>query len=104
MKKLNFVLTASVLLLTLSCKQEQKKNIVARAETQKTDIVSAIIEDKENFYHIDFNSYPSNDTSLPIGVFDSGTGGLTVLKAIVNYDENNNESFTKGGEIGRAHV
>tara|TARA_B110000444_G_scaffold12837_1_gene11014 strand:+ start:773 stop:2314 length:1542 start_codon:yes stop_codon:yes gene_type:complete len=98
MKKLNFVLTASVLLLTLSCKQEQKKNIVARAETQKTDIVSAIIEDKENFYHIDFNSYPSNDTSLPIGVFDSGTGGLTVLKAIVNYDENNNESFTKGGD------
>lgn len=35
---------------------------------------------------------------MPIGVFDSGTGGLTVLKAIVNYDQNENKSLEKGSD------
>jgi len=32
---------------------------------------------------------------MKIGVFDSGTGGLTVLDAIVNYDEHNNKTREK---------
>ncbi|MCX6200879.1 MAG: hypothetical protein NTW77_01405, partial [Bacteroidetes bacterium] len=31
-------------------------------------------------------------TSLPIGVFDSGTGGLTVLEALLTLDAFNNET------------
>lgn len=78
-----------------SCKNiedRKEKNIV------KKDIVSTIIEDRNSFYHIDFDKYPKNKTNLPIGVFDSGTGGLTVLKAIVNYDENNNENNENGAD------
>lgn len=94
MKNFKLLVIASILLI--SCKQKENNNTLI--EANKTDIVSTIIEDKDSFYYIDFNSYPVNNTKLPIGVFDSGTGGLTVLKAIVNYDENNNESFSKGGD------
>ncbi len=96
--KLLFLLLA---LLMVSCKKAAKTEEVSQASVVKKDIITTIIEDKNSFYHIDFNNYPNGDKSLPIGVFDSGTGGLTVLKAIVNYDENNNESHKKGsdGEI-----
>ena len=29
---------------------------------------------------------------LPVGIFDSGTGGLTVMDAIVNFDGFNNQN------------
>lgn len=97
MKQLKLTLVFIVFLI-ISCKKEQKEK---QNSVQNKDIVSAIIEDKNSFYHIDFNNYPINNKSLPIGVFDSGTGGLTVLKAIVNYDENNNDNYQSGsdGEI-----
>lgn len=93
--KLSFLL---LVFLIVSCKKEQKKHEVSQTVAETRDIVSTIIEDKDNFYYIDFNNYPSGNKNLPIGVFDSGTGGLTVLKAIVNYDENNNENHEKGGD------
>lgn len=34
--------------------------------------------------------------SLPIGVFDSGTGGLTVLEAMLSLDAFNNETGAPG--------
>jgi glutamate racemase len=96
--KLSFLLLA---FLVLGCKKEQNNKDVDQKTSKNKDIVFTIIEDKESFYHIDFNNYPQNNKSLPIGVFDSGTGGLTVLKAIVNYDENNNKNYQSGsdGEI-----
>lgn len=93
MKKIVLIWLAISTVL-VSCQPEKK--------VQKTeDIVSSIIDQKDSFYHIDFNSYPEDRTSLPIGVFDSGTGGLTVLKAIVNFDEYNNESRELGGDEKR---
>ena len=92
MKKINLLIAMFAFLLLLSCKEEKAKEVAVK----KADIVSTIINDKDNFYHVDFNSYPNQDESLPIGVFDSGTGGLTVLKAIVNYDENGNETYASG--------
>ena len=92
-----FYLAVLSILLLVGCKKEQKKE-VATNESSSKDIVSTIIEEEDGFYHIDFENYPSSDNSLPIGVFDSGTGGLTVLKAIVNYDENQNGSHEKGGD------
>lgn len=83
------------LILSLSnCKQKTNTKTVVKND----NIVSTIINDKSNFYHIDMANYPSSDKSLPIGVFDSGTGGLTVLKAIINYDENQNNSHEKGSD------
>ena len=84
--------------LIIACKETPQKPNVVEKEFKNGDIASTIIEDSDNFYYIDFNTYPNNDKSLPIGVFDSGTGGLTVLKAIVNYDQNNNKNFKNGSD------
>ena len=95
MKKLNLLFTV---LLVIGCKKTENKTEVSQQEIIQSDIVSTIINDKNSFYYIDFKNYPNGNKSLPIGVFDSGTGGLTVLKAIVNYDENNNEKDKKGAD------
>ena len=94
MKKVSILITVFALLLIIGCKEEKK----GEATIKQGDIVNTIINDKNNFYHVDMSNYPSTDTSLPIGVFDSGTGGLTVLKAIVNYDQNQNNSYEKGSD------
>ena len=39
-----------------------------------------------------------NIKSLPIGVFDSGTGGLTVLEALLTLDAFNNETGKPGSD------
>jgi len=60
------------------------------------DIKNSILRDPADYHYIDFANYPRKDTSLPIGVFDSGTGGLTVFDAIVRFDEYNNKTGAKG--------
>ncbi|MFN8612738.1 MAG: Asp/Glu/hydantoin racemase [Vulcanimicrobiota bacterium] len=60
------------------------------------DVRHSILANPASPYFVDFARYPKADPSLPVGVFDSGTGGLTVLNAIVQYDEHNNRS----GEVG----
>ena len=49
----------------------------------------ALSEAGSNFY-VDFSSYPEDMHLLPIGVFDSGTGGLTVLEKLVALDQFDN--------------
>jgi glutamate racemase len=64
----------------------------------KLEKSSPIVEDIQNnsnsFFHIDFKNYPAKNKKRPIGIFDSGTGGLTVLDAIINSDNFNNESHS----------
>lgn len=64
-------------------------------------ITNSILNDKESFYYINIKDYPVGEKQLPIGVFDSGIGGLTVLDAIVNFDGYNNKTLNLGadGEI-----
>ena len=95
---MKFKLLTIVAFFIIGCKQSPFKKAAVPKPPQKGDLVKTIINDKENFYHIDFSKYPRNDKKLPIGVFDSGTGGLTVLKAIVNYDQNKNATFQKGSD------
>ncbi|SFC10198.1 Asp/Glu/Hydantoin racemase [Parapedobacter composti] len=75
-------------------------NQTAGDSNRQTGVLSpieqAIITDTASFYYVDVAAYPAHDESLPIGVFDSGTGGLTVLDALVRYDENNNDNQTAG--------
>jgi len=66
---------------------------------QKVAISDVITRDSSSFFYIDFKSYPKINT-LPIGIFDSGTGGLTVLNAIVKYDQHNNNKTRKDGKDG----
>ena len=86
-------LTYSIALLSLiSCAR-----VGGNPEAGKnTAIEDAILHDKESFYYIDFTGYPQQDKTLPIGVFDSGTGGLTVLNSIVEFDGYNNGSSAPG--------
>ena len=51
-----------------------------------------ILSDTSSFYYVDVKNYFVKNKKLPIGIFDSGTGGLTVMDAIVNYDGFNNQS------------
>ena len=98
MKKDRIIGYAFMLLPIVGITQRLNHGDVIHKKYVKGDIVETIIGDKDSFYHIDVNNYPTHDINLPIGVFDSGTGGLTVLKAIVNYDGNNNVSNEKGGD------
>lgn len=98
MKSFNLIVLSFFFFILNGCKNNSNKEEVIKNNSVKGDIVSTIINDTDNFYHINFKNYPLTNKSLPIGVFDSGTGGLTVLKAIVNYDENNNLSYTQGSD------
>lgn len=51
---------------------------------------------KGNQYSIDFSRYQENRIDLPIGVFDSGVGGLTVLETLLTYDQHNNANGQPG--------
>ncbi|MBT9583508.1 aspartate/glutamate racemase family protein [bacterium] len=77
---------SALLFILLSC--------LAPAE----DVRQSILSDPKSPYYVDFSRYPRGDRSLPVGVFDSGTGGLTVLNAIVQYDEHNNRSGLDGAD------
>lgn len=84
----------------ISCKNTDKKDIAIKENSEEKEraIVSAILEDEDSFYHVDFENYPEMENGLPIGVFDSGTGGLTVLDALVKFDSYNNENQEKGSD------
>ena len=56
--------------------------------------ITAAMQKPDGFYYVDFKKYPTHDKTLPVGVFDSGTGGLTVLNAIVNFDRFANQTNT----------
>lgn len=70
--------------------------VVYAQNTKPEAIENAILKDKKNFYYIDFKSYNATDRSLPIGVFDSGTGGLTILNTLVQFDQHNNKTQSAG--------
>lgn len=56
-------------------------------DTGASPFVDRVFRDTSDFYFVDFNQIDKKiSTSSPIGVFDSGTGGLTVLEAILNFD------------------
>src|SRR5690606_28263799 len=73
-------------------------NVQTSFTQEKSKIEDSILADSSSFYHIDFSNYSRPLHQLPIGVFDSGTGGLTVLDALVNFDQHNNISKERGAD------
>ena len=49
-------------------------------------------------FAIDFAAYQSKLNKLPIGVFDSGVGGLTVLETLLSYDGHKNATGEPGAD------
>ncbi len=94
-KTFKIFFTLILILLLLSCAQEKK--------TKKSTIQDDILTNKNSFFFVDVKNYPKKNKNLPIGIFDSGTGGLTVLDAIVNSDQFNNSahSLSKSGDSER---
>lgn len=76
MKKLVLLIFA----VLISCTQQLEK---------LKPIENTILYDTSSYFYVDFKNYPQSK-ELPIGVFDSGTGGLTVLDAIINCDNYEN--------------
>ena len=63
-------------------------------------LTRTILRDTNSYFFVDVENYPKKKSRLPVGVFDSGTGGLTVLDAIVNYDcfDNSADIAISGGD------
>jgi glutamate racemase len=59
-------------------------------------LVDSIRAGRSKTYPIDRKAYEAVDPNLPIGVFDSGIGGLTVLSAILELDEFDNTTHKPG--------
>lgn len=61
-------------------------------------IVDQILNHEDGYYHIALEDYPEPSFEFPIGVFDSGTGGLAVLEVILGYDGFDNRDFSPGSD------
>ncbi|WP_143960974.1 glutamate racemase [Litoribacter populi] len=94
-KKHNLVLLGIAAALAFQGCQQQE---TIREGSELTPIEKAIFEEEDSFFHIDFENYPHRDKSLPIGVFDSGTGGLTILNSLLDFDEHDNLSRKVGAD------
>ena len=59
-------------------------------------IVNKALYDTSSIFHVAFDQYPADMRNLPIGVFDSGTGGLTVLEKLLSLDHFDNITGQEG--------
>jgi glutamate racemase len=58
--------------------------ILVSCKSQR-NIDDVILNDRNSFYFIDVHKYPERNGNLPVGIFDSGTGGLATLNDILRY-------------------
>ncbi|MDR0659306.1 MAG: hypothetical protein LBG19_00560 [Prevotellaceae bacterium] len=88
---LSTILFVLISAFTISCggKSTQQKEAA-------TSIEQVMLSDSTNFFYINANNSISTNPALPIGVFDSGTGGLTVLDELVSFDGYSNDRHTVG--------
>ncbi len=79
--------------------------VSCKPKSDKEDTVGTLIpisekalNDSTSIFYADYKNYPKDRNSLPLGVFDSGTGGLTVLEAMLSLDEFNNKTGKSGAD------
>lgn len=91
---LSILLFLSITLFgAVSCKSRSSAEIDSDLE-----IIKKAISEKRSLYYANYRSYPSKLRSLPIGMFDSGTGGLTVMEQFLAMDLFNNVTGEEGGD------
>jgi glutamate racemase len=91
-----FAVLAGYLSGMVSCRQATEQPAVT--ELERFQLISEIKHDNNSPFYIDFENYPVERNNLPIGVFDSGTGGLTVLDAILRMDRFDNQTHEPGSD------
>jgi glutamate racemase len=74
----------TVLFLSSSCNSGKTE------EAAVIPVISKILSDTSSRFYTDFNKYPKEKKPLAIGIFDSGTGGLTVLEKFLVCDAYDN--------------
>ncbi len=69
-------------------------------ETPLAPLVRHVISNPDGKapWSIDFEAMKGGRSGLPIGVFDSGIGGLTVMEAILSLDAFNNKTLQPGAD------
>ncbi|MDR0421104.1 MAG: aspartate/glutamate racemase family protein, partial [Prevotellaceae bacterium] len=77
-----FCISTVLFLSSCDSKKSEKSNEIP--------IISKILSDTSSKFYTDFSKYPKERKPLAIGIFDSGTGGLTVLEKIIVCDEYDN--------------
>ncbi len=72
----------------------------ASAGWAATQLAETVLAKKgvSDSFSIDFASYQRSLVALPIGVFDSGVGGLTVLETLLTYDQHHNTNGQPGAD------
>lgn len=94
-KHLKVIGAFSLLIFLINCGKVSDK---PTKPIDKFQIISDIKSNQNSPFYIDFEKYPGERKALPIGVFDSGTGGLTVLNSILTLDSFNNQTNDTGGD------
>lgn len=89
---LSISLVAALLLCSCGNKAKETEEIVL------SPIMEKALNDENSKFYADFPSFPQQKSKLPIGVFDSGTGGLTVLEVLLKADMVDNISGTLGAD------
>ena len=89
MKYKILILCTLLLILGYGCQSVKR---VEHAEPELIPIINTALYDSASVFFGNFGNYPLNKTLSAIGIFDSGTGGLTVMEAIVTLDMFNNST------------
>src|SRR5262245_34887139 len=98
MKSFGRALAALVVGLALGCAHASREPAVpSKPEASLVEHVRAH-RDGNAPWSIDFAKLDGDRAALPIGVFDSGIGGLTVLEAILELDQFDNRTFAPGAD------
>jgi glutamate racemase len=88
-----FVLTSGVAALSTPV---EPGNQATKQSRQAFSLVEIVERGKSESFTVSFERYRAETNELPIGVFDSGIGGLTVLEAILQLDAFNNATHELG--------
>jgi glutamate racemase len=99
----NFIVKAYMILICITgllmvechSNSSQKHTVI-----HHNQFLSRIFNDTADFFHVNLTASADVSADLPIGMFDSGTGGLTVLRAVIDFDCFNNSDGKplKGGD------
>ena len=68
------------------------------AKAELSPIIKKALNDESSRFYADFKNFPQDKKLLPIGVFDSGTGGLTVLEVMLSIDKMDNITGQLGSD------
>lgn len=78
----------SIILFSCGCRDKRVVDVV-----KEPQIIEKAIKESSSPFYADFANYPTDRAELPIGMFDSGTGGLTVMEQFLTSGLFENEKF-----------